>query len=170
MPLYKDGSFVEDAWHVLGEGEAIGNGGPAILSLAQWLALSNRRDGINAPVGVLLEAGESIDPILPDLDELSLIALAFPKFGDGRSFSKAAMLRGQHGFRGEIRAMGDVLWDQLQLMRRCGFDAFAIDNEPTLRALEAGKKPFMDEFYQPGLSGEKPADARRPWLRQWAGG
>ncbi len=74
------------------------------------------------------------------------------------------MLRGQHGYKGEIRAVGDVLWDQLQLMRRCGFDAFAIENEPTLRALENGKTPFMTEFYQPGHGRtEQPADPRRPW-------
>ena len=169
MRLYKDGAFVEDVWRRLGDGEEVGSGGPAILSLAQWQALGDRRLGINVPVGVLVEAGESIDAILPDLERLSLVALSFPKFGDGRSFSKAAMLRGQHGFGGEIRAVGDVLWDQLQLMRRCGFDAFLIENEPTLRALDAGKKPFMDEFYQPGLGTESPADARRPWAWRSAG-
>jgi len=166
MRLYKQGAFVEDAWRVLGDGDAVGDIGPTILSLAQWQALGGRRDGINAPLGVLVEAGEAIDALLPDLERLSLVALSFPKFGDGRSFSKASMLRGQHGFGGEIRAVGDVLWDQLQLMRRCGFDAFAIDNEPTLRALEAGKSPFMDEFYQPGLGAEAPADQRRPWARR----
>ncbi len=57
-----------------------------------------------------------------------------------------------------------MLWDQLQLMRRCGFDAFAIDDGPTIRALESGKRPFMDEFYQPGAGeAEQQADVRRPW-------
>ncbi len=165
MPLYKNGAFVEDPWRALSD-EDVPREGPSILSLKQWLALGEARDGINAPLGVRVEAGEPIDALLPDLERLSLIELVFPKFNDGRSFSKAAMLRGQLKFPGEIRAVGEVLWDQLQLMRRCGFDAFLIENEPTLKALQAGKKPFMDEFYQPGLSPEEPADARRPWLRQ----
>ena len=102
-----------------------------------------------------------VDAILPDLDRLSLVALSFPKFGDGRAFSKASILRGQHGFKGEIRAVGDVLWDQLQLMRRCGFDAFLIENEPTLKALDSGKTPVMTDFYQPGHgAAEQPADPR----------
>lgn len=164
MRLYKNGAFVDDAWRMIGDDEVSGDG-PSILSLKAWLALGTDRGGSNAPLGVKLEAGEMIDGLLPGLDRLSLVALSFPKFGDGRAFSKASMLRGQHGFKGEIRAVGDVLWDQLQLMRRCGFDAFAIENEPTIRALESGKTAFMTEFYQPGLSGaaEQPADTRRPW-------
>jgi phosphoadenosine phosphosulfate reductase len=169
MRLYKDGAFVDDPWHTLGDDEALGEG-PAILSLQAWLALGEARRGINTPVGVRLDGGEMVDAILPDLDRLSLVALSFPKFGDGRSFSKASILRGQYGFKGEIRAVGDVLWDQLQLMRRCGFDAFLIEDAPTLRALESGRTPWMTEFYQPGRGGETPADPRRPWTRRSAAG
>ncbi len=163
MRLYKNGAFVDDQWRVLADDEASGDG-PVLFSLAAWLALGDKRSGINTQVGVRLEGGEMVDALLPDLDKLSLIALSFPKFGDGRAFSKASMLRGQCGFKGEIRAVGDVLWDQLQLMRRCGFDAFAIENEPTIRALESGKSPFMTEFYQPSRDGsEQSADPKRPW-------
>ena len=165
MRLYKNGAFPDDPWTPLAEGEAPGRG-HAILSFAQWAALGTERDALNVPLGIRVEAGEAIDAILPDLDRLSLIELAFPKWTDGRSFSKATMLRGQHGFKGEIRASGEVLWDQLQFMRRCGFDAFLIDDAPTLKALESGKAPFMDEFYQPGLGAEQPADPRRPWARR----
>lgn len=163
MRLFKDGAFVHDPWHALGDDEALGDG-PTLLSMKAWLGLGDARRGIEAPVGVRLDAGEMVDALLPDLDRLAMVALSFPKFGDGRAFSKATVLRGQHGFKGEIRAIGDVLWDQLQLMRRCGFDAFLIENEPTLRALEAGKSPFMTDFYQPGHGGaEQRADSRRPW-------
>lgn len=168
MRLFKDGVFADDPWQSLPEGEQPGagaNDGPVVMSLAQWTALGDDgRRGVNTPVGVKLDAGEMVDSLLPDLDRLSLVALSFPKFGDGRAFSKASILRGQHGFKGEIRAVGDVLWDQLQLMRRCGFDAFLIENEPTLRALESGKVPVMTDFYQPGHGGaEQSADPRRPW-------
>ena len=163
MRLFKDGAFVEDPWRSLPEGEQPGDG-PVVMSLSAWMALGEARRGINTPVGVKLDAGEMVDALLPDLDRLSMVALSFPKFGDGRAFSKASILRGQHGFAGEIRAVGDVLWDQLQLMRRCGFDAFLIENEPTIRALEGGKSPFMTDFYQPGHGGtEQPADPKRPW-------
>ena len=170
MRLFKAGAFVDDPWRSLAEGEEPG-AGPVVMSLPQWLARgAEGRRAIDAPVGVKLDAGEMVDAILPDLDRLSLVALSFPKFGDGRAFSKASILRGQHGFKGEIRAIGDVLWDQLQLMRRCGFDAFLIENEPTLRALESGKSPFMTDFYQPGHGdAEQPADPRRPWAWRLSG-
>ena len=76
------------------------------------------------------------------------------------------MLRDEHGFEGEIRAVGDVLWDQLQLMARCGFDAFEISHEPTLKALASGKKPFMSDFYQPGMGQETQEGAPRAWARR----
>ncbi len=166
MRLYKNGTFIEDSWRSLADDSPVE--GPSIVSLKRWQELRDRREGDNLPVGVRLDAGEPIDLLVPDLERVALIALVFPKFNDGRSFSKASMLRGQYGFKGEIRAVGEVLWDQLQLMRRCGFDAFEVDNEPTIRALERGKKPFMDEFYQPGLEAEAPADPHRPWLRRAA--
>ncbi len=169
MRLYKNGAFAEDPWRSLAEGETSVHG-PVILSLATWLGLDeDARSRINTPIGVRIDAGEMVDAILPDLGRLSLVALSFPKFGDGRAFSKASVLRGQHGFQGEIRAVGDVLWDQLQLMRRCGFDAFLIENEPTIRALESGKTPFMTDFYQPGFGAEVATDPRRPWVRRGTG-
>ena len=170
MRFYKDGAFIDDPWHSLPDGEAP-SGAPVVMSLSAWLALGDERATVNTPVGVRLDAGEMVDALLPDLDRLSMLALSFPKFGDGRAFSKAALLRGRHGFKGEIRAVGDVLWDQLQLMRRCGFDAFLIADEPTIRALDAGKTPFMTDFYQPGHGGgEQAADFRRPWAWRAASG
>ena len=171
MRLFKDGAFADDPWHSLPEGERPGER-PTVMSLSQWQALgAEGRRGVNAPLGVKLDAGEMVDAILPDLDRLSLVALSFPKFGDGRAFSKASILRGQHGFEGEIRAVGDVLWDQLQLMRRCGFDAFLISDAPTLRALDSGKAPVMTDFYQPGHGeAESPADPKRPWAWRAAAG
>ena len=137
-----------------------------ILPLKAW---TDQRDSLSRRdqlLGVRIEPGESIDGIVSDLGRLSLIALSFPKFTDGRSFSKAKMLRDEHGFKGEIRAVGDVLWDQLQLMARCGFDAFEVTHEPTLRALESGKRPFMTDFYQPGFGHEVRLNIPRAWARR----
>ena len=85
---------------------------------------------------VRLEAGEDARQLIPFLDRLALIELDFPRFRDGRSYSAARILR-EAGYRGELRAAGDVLVDQIPLMRRCGFDAFAPEaaiDEAVLRA------------------------------------
>ena len=166
MALYKKGQPVEDAWRSLPEDGFPANGVPTILPLKAWTEQREALRRRQQPLGVLLAAGEPVDAVLQDLDRLGIIALAFPKFADGRSFSKAKMLRDEHRFGGEIRAVGDVLWDQLQLMARCGFDAFEITHEPTLRALESGKKPFMSDFYQPGLGPEARVNTPRAWARR----
>lgn len=171
MALYKDGVFVDDPWRSTMAGDDANPmlAGGVILSLVEWRAMrAEALEGDNQLLAVRVEAGESIESLVADLHKLSLVALPFPKFADGRSFSKARMLRDTHGFTGEIRAVGDVLWDQLQLMARCGFDAFEITHEPTLQALRAGKKPAMTDFYQPGEGPEtrEGAPAARAWARR----
>lgn len=168
MALYKNHAFVDDPWRASMAGDDANPplAGGVILSLADWRAARDGAVGHNQLLGVRLEAGEPIDEIVPDLPKLALVALAFPKFGDGRSFSKAKLLREDHHFTGEIRAVGDVLWDQLQLMARCGFDAFEITSEPTLKALRAGKKPVMTDYYQPGSGPETREGTRRAWARR----
>ena len=164
--LYKHGQPTEDIWRPAPDEGLPPNGVPAVLSLKQWREQREALAGRNQPFGVRIEPGEPIDGIVDDLGRFSLIALSFPKFADGRSFSKAKMLRDDHGFAGEIRAVGDVLWDQLQLMARCGFDAFEISHEPTLKALEGGKQPFMTDFYQPGFGPEAKLSTPRSWARR----
>ena len=164
--LFKDGQPADNLWRPAPEEGVAPNGVPVILTLKQWTEQREALKGRNQLLGIRIEPGEALDPILPDLGRFSLIALSFPKFADGRSFSKAKMLRDEHGFSGEIRAVGDILWDQLQLMARCGFDAFEISHEPTLKALAAGKKPFMRDFYQPGMNPETTDGAPRAWARR----
>ncbi|MBO6945461.1 DUF934 domain-containing protein [Altererythrobacter sp.] len=78
-------------------------------------------------VAVRIEPGDDARDLLPFLDRLQLVEVNFPVFGDGRSYSSARVLR-EAGYAGELRAVGDVLVDQLAYMRRCGFDAFAPDS------------------------------------------
>lgn len=164
--LYKGGQPAADTWRPAPEDGFAPNGVPVVLTLKQWAEQREALKGRNQPLALRIEPGESLDGIVGDLNRFSMIALPFPKFADGRSFSKAKMLRDEHGFTGEIRAVGDVLWDQLQLMARCGFDAFEISHEPTLKALQSGKRPFMTDFYQPGLSDEARPTTPRSWARQ----
>jgi uncharacterized protein (DUF934 family) len=167
--LFKDWKPAEDLWRPAPEEGLAPNGVPVVLTVKQWSEQRDRLAGRNQLLGIRVEPGESLDPILPDLGRFSLAVLPFPKFADGRSFSKAKMLRDEHAFEGEIRAVGDVLWDQLQLMARCGFDAFEISHEPTLRALASGKRPVMTDFYQPGLGHETRTGTPRAWARRAVG-
>ena len=86
-------------------------------------------------IAVRLEAGDDARALLPHLDRLALIEVSFPSFRDGRGYSAGRILR-EAGYRGEMRAAGDVLVDQLPLMRRCGFDSFAPEAEIDAATLE----------------------------------
>jgi uncharacterized protein (DUF934 family) len=168
MALWRKGGFVEDIWTPIADGEAAPASGAIIVSAERWLAeretLSARAD----PVGVLIAAGKQAIDELSEAASRPLVALRFEKFGDGRAFSYAELLRERFGFKGELRAAGDVLLDEIPLMLRCGFDSFEVSNEPTLRALKRGHLPGVSLFYQPSVgSGEAPAGTR-PWLRRRA--
>jgi len=80
--------------------------------------------GQSNATAVRIEAGEDARVLLPHLDRLALVEVSFPKFRDGRGYSSARILR-EAGYVGELRAQGDVLVDQIPLMKRCGFDSFA---------------------------------------------
>lgn len=167
MALYKNGSFVTDPWRPIPEGEGAPAAGHVIFTLDWWKAERQAFEGSNAPLGLRIEAGTKIEEVAADLPRFSLIALVFPKFGDGRAFSTAMLLRERYGYKGELRAVGEVLVDQIQPMQRCGFDAFEITDSITEQALRDGRVPGVSHFYQPGLGPEAAAGAR-PWLRQLA--
>jgi uncharacterized protein (DUF934 family) len=163
--LFKNGSFVEDEWRTVTADEALPTDRPVILPLARWraerMALSDR----NTAVGVSISPGEAIDDVVQELAQLPLVALVFPRYTDGRAYSTANLLRTRHGFAGELRAVGDVLLDQIQLMRRCGFDSFEISHAPTISALRAGHVAGVTHFYQPSLDANEAPAGTRPWLR-----
>lgn len=120
-----------DVWQTLGvkAEEALPQplpAGPIIVSLALWkergAELLERRD----PLGVWLKPDDDPVDIADDLDKFSVVAVHFPKFTDGRGYSTAALLRTRYGYRGELRAFGDVGRDQLFYLARVGFDAFRL--------------------------------------------
>jgi phosphoadenosine phosphosulfate reductase len=141
---------------------------PAIVQKSRWLAERGALAGRNAPLGIHVDAGERVEDIAADLAHFSLIALDFPKFSDGRAFSSARLLRDKYGYTGELRAVGNVLADQIPFMRRVGFDAFEVTHAPTRRALAEGRIPEVALHYQPAGSPETPAGTR-PWLRRTTG-
>jgi uncharacterized protein (DUF934 family) len=169
MPLWRRDGFVEDVWITLADDAPAPADGAVVVSLKRWLS---QRDALllrAAPVGVALEAGADAQAHLADLANRPLIALAFAKFADGRSFSYARLMRDRYGFKGELRAIGDVLIDEIPLMLRCGFDSFEVTNAPTLRALEAGRLPGPPIHYQPSSADDEAPEGTRPWLRASAG-
>lgn len=108
---------------------------------------------------VRIEPGDDARALLPSLDRIALIEVSFPSFRDGRGYSVARILR-EAGYKGELRAAGDVLVDQVPLMRRCGFDSFApeapIDGAALRRALDR-----YDYHYQKAADPSVPVWKRR---------
>ena len=163
MALWRRDGFAEDAWTLLPGDAEIPLRGAVVVSLKRWLA---EREGLRAraaPVGVSVEAGADAQAHLGELADRPMVALAFDRFADGRSFSYARLLRDRHRFKGELRAIGDVLIDEIPLMLRCGFDSFEVTNASTLRALEAGRLPGPAIHYQPGSATDEAPEGERRW-------
>jgi uncharacterized protein (DUF934 family) len=116
--------------------------GPLLVPVAVWHArrreLVEREYAHGWPLGVWLAAGESPRAIADDLDDFSIVAIHFPKTTDGRGCFAARLLRRRYGYRGELRAFGEVLHEQLFYLRRSGFDAFALRADQAARAPNAG--------------------------------
>jgi phosphoadenosine phosphosulfate reductase len=163
--VWKDGAFGEDEWLVLAAEDEPPAGRPVIVPLVRFLAERDVFLGRNAPFGILVAAGEDVRQVADALDRIQIVALDFPKFSDGRNLSTTRRLRERLGYEGEIRAVGDVLADQIPLMRRCGIDAFVVSHEPTRRMLAEGRLAEVRRYYQPvGTGAEVPAGTR-PWVR-----
>ena len=111
-----------------------------LLTLAQWKERRLAPIETGERVGVRLEPADDPAELAPDVDRIQLVAINFPKFADGRGYSSAVLLRTRFGYRGELRAIGDVGRDQLFYLRRCGFDAFSLaphrDPHTALASLE----------------------------------
>lgn len=137
--------------------------GHVIVPLALWL---DQQPGLaeRGGVGVWLAGTDDLAKLAPTLPSLALVAVDFPKFTDGRAYSIAYLLRSRFGYRGELRAIGDVLPDQLFFMKRVGFDAFAVRGDKDIRQALRCMQPFTDA-YQGSWDNAVPAFRRheRAW-------
>lgn len=142
MSLLKNGEWTTDDWRFVADDEPLPAVGPKIVTLARLLGDDGEYlfNG-GCLLGVRLESGEPVEALEPWLGRLSLVALAFSAFVDGRAFSAAAILRQRHGFAGEIRATGNVLVDQHAFMLRVGFDAFEVAEG---RPLQSWRRALLD--------------------------
>lgn len=148
MALIKHGEVVADRFLDVTGATAIPARGAIVVSLEQWLANLDVLVVRTDPLGIRLKRDQHPEVVADDLDHFALIALEVPVFKDGRAFGYARLLRERWGFRGELRAVGDVLPEQVPFMQRIGFDAFELRG------------------WTPAGSGT-PADQLR-WLRQAA--
>lgn len=131
MPkLVKDLNVVEDNWILIkpeGEDSAVNAQAQNIVPLQVW---QEQKDNFtNDELAVWLDSHEEVKAISDHLDALPLVAINFPLFTDGRGYSLAAQLREHYNYQGEIRAIGDVLLDQLFYMQRAGFNSFSLREE-----------------------------------------
>jgi uncharacterized protein (DUF934 family) len=147
MPLLKDGKITEDVWAAVEDGQELPESGPVLVSLARLKAEHASLLAGNHSVGVKLANSDDPAEIAPWLDRISLVALDFPKYTDGRALSQAQLLRRRHGYTGEVRATGQELRDQLRLMIRTGFDAMVIDQADAEAVFDFSAHEFSD-FYQ----------------------
>ena len=156
MLLTENGALEDDSWRHLEDDEAAPEGDPITVSLARWRKSGADLRGRNGKLGLRLPNDAEPEEIAAELDRLDLIVLSFPKFTDGRAYSQARLLRERHGYKGELRASGNVLRDQLLFMRRCGFNSFIVGARAVRENWAAAFGEF-DVFYQRALD-------NRPWV------
>lgn len=161
MPLLKGGAVVADPWTAVADSDPLPESG-AVVSFQRWQAEREALVARKAPIGVRVPNSQDIAALVGDLAHLGVIVLDFPKFNDGRAYSQARALRERHDYRGEIRATGVVLRDQLLFMHRCGFDAFEIAKGDPVEAWTAATAEF-DVFYQPTADGRSAVSHLRRW-------
>ena len=138
MALVKNGELFESSFTDVSSAAEITASGPVIVSLEQWRAQRETLLARGTPLGIRLRSDQPPELIAADLAHFAVVALEFPKFRDGRAYSYARLLRERYGYKGELRAVGEVLTDQLFYMLRCGFDSFQLaDGKDVKAALEA---------------------------------
>jgi uncharacterized protein (DUF934 family) len=158
MRLVRNGQVVDDRFVRVPDDAPVPEGVPVIVPAARYVADAAELAGRNAPTGVLWPNNRNIADLGPHLDRLALVALVFPTFKDGRAYSQARLLRERYGFRGELRATGDVLRDQFLFLARAGFDAFEVKKDADAAAFAAALARYS-VFYQPTGDG-RPAALR----------
>jgi uncharacterized protein (DUF934 family) len=151
--LIKSGAYAQDSFTPVADDAALPEGA-VLVSLVRFQKERAALLARNTPIGVKLQASENPELLGDDVNHFSLIALEFPKFRDGRAFSWARMLRTRLGFSGEIRAVGDFLYDQVNYQHRVGFDAWEVPDTFTLEMFNRALSE-MTNVYQPSTDGKK---------------
>ena len=157
LRVIKDNQIVDDQWQRLEsvEPDQPLPSGDIIVPYAYWLENRDALSSREGKLGVCINGDDATEDVANDLSHFDLIALEFPMFKDGRSYSHARLLRERYHYRGELRAVGDVLRDQLFFMKRCGIDSFQLRAD---KDMEDALKAFNDFTvkYQTATDGAPP--------------
>jgi len=160
MPLVKNGEIVADRFQHILDDTAIPASGDVLVPAERFLADPAAFAARQGETGVIWPNNRDIDDLAPHLGKLSIVALVFPKFQDGRAYSQARILRERLGFRGELRATGQILRDQFVFMLRAGFDALEVKKDADASVFGAVLKRYS-VFYQPTGDGRLTAFRKR---------
>jgi uncharacterized protein (DUF934 family) len=158
MALIKDRKLTADSWQLL---EGVVEGAPleapasgdVIVPLGGWLTSREQLIAREGRLGVWLSGADEPEAVAADLDRFAVIAVQFASFTDGRGYSIGRLLRDRYGFRGELRAIGDIQRDQIFYLMRCGFDAFVLrpaeDVAAALAAFDDFSEPYQTSVERP---------------------
>lgn len=164
--VFRDGAFHAETWSFPNDDEPLPSSVPVAVGKTRFLAEIQTLRSRNGAIGVVLNPGESLDGIADHLDRITLVALRFTKYSDGRPYSIARILRDRYGYKDELRATGDVLRDQSKFLLRAGFDTLDVSHAGTREALRSGVVVAMTHHYQPASAetSERRMSAA-PWRR-----
>lgn len=160
-----DKKIANDDWTLIAD-DAVLSDAKEVINFSRWAAaegtdkaaLIAKRDA--GSLGIQLNAGDTADLLAADSQGFALINVEFPKFADGRGYSAARLLRERYAFSGQLRAVGDVLFDQLFYMMRCGFNAMAMRADQDLELAVKGFETFSAP-YQGDVNDTRPLFRRR---------
>ena len=151
---------IEDRFERVEDEATLPEAGAVLVSLARFCAEKDALLSRGGELGVWLQSSESAAAIADDLGRIALVALDFPVFSDGRAYSSARLLRERYGYKGELRAIGDVLCEQLAFMLRSGFDSFEMQSVDALDEFNSVVTEVR-VVYQPTADGQATAIDRR---------
>jgi uncharacterized protein (DUF934 family) len=160
MPLVKNGKIAAETFVHLTDDAGLPEGGSVLVSAARFLENPEGLLAKTEKLGVIWPNNRDLDDLLPFLDRLAAIALAFPTFRDGRAYSQARLLRERYRYDGELRATGQVLRDQFLFMLRAGFDTLEVKKESDAETFAITAERYS-VFYQPTGDGRITALHRR---------
>ncbi len=159
--IIKDRQIVEDHWQRVGAEGAI-PAGDVIVPWARWKAEQETFASHDGKVAIWLTGKDNPRTLREDLGHFEMIAVDFPNFNDGRGYSIARILRDELGYKGELRALGDVLRDQIFYLARCGFNAFEVRKDKDLEEALAGLHDFHVVY-------QAASDQTQPIYRRFGG-
>ncbi len=143
--LINSTSILENNWEIVSDYEAALPSGNILMDVDYWIANKEQLNSRN-DIGLILKGDSDIESIKNELDQFEVIAVNFPAFADGRGYSLARLLKERYNYKGEIRAIGDVLIDQLYFMKRCGFDSYLLKEGLDAQKALAYFSTFSDPY------------------------